>query len=369
MTYYEILQINKNASLEEINKAFRELAKKYHPDLNKEANAQRNFINIYEAYSILKDPIKRAAYDNKINYQYNTQKTYEYSSNEKTQQNTKDYDDYEKWRENARNEGKKYSETSFEDFKQKVLNKIIEIAKTTATVGAYTGILLLDGIIRLIIRFAIIAVISGICIGLFYLCMSQKNNQEIARRQQIQQERNIQYEGIINNKSNYIITYPDKAIPFDLKDKKIVILENNMIDAFFYDLPKEFQATKDEEVDYIIQLFRENNKIGTYHRSNSRSNNSTDTPAYQIIYKYNIVDYRNKVTVYGKLEKGTEPPRVISHSGPGYGSNPKNEIKGEILSWLNNGTKNMKNNFLNDDVKIYEEEKEKLNEIWSLFGK
>lgn len=347
MTYYDILRINKNASLEEINKAFRELAKKYHPDLNKDKNAQRNFIDIYEAYSILKDPEKRAAYDKKVEYQYSTQEAYKFSGWEKTQQKTETYDDYEKWRESARNEGKDYSEKSFEEFKQKILNKMIEIAKTTAAVGAYTGILLLDGIIRIIIRFVIMAVIVGICIGLLYLCMNQNNNQEIARRQQIQQERNIRYEGIINNKNNYIITYPDKAIPFDLKDKKIVILENNVIDSFFYDLPTEYQATNDDEVAYIIQLYRENVQVGTYHRSSSGNNsNSTETPAYQIVYKYNIVDYLNKVTVYSKLEKGTEPPRVISHRGPGYGSNPKEEIKNEILYWLKNGTLNINNNFL-----------------------
>jgi len=351
MTYYDILRVNKNASLEEINKAFRELAKKYHPDLNKDINAQRNFIDIYEAYSILKDPEKRATYDNRIKYQYNTQKKYEYSNREKTQQKTETYDDYEKWRESARNEGKDYSEKSFEEFKRNVLNKIIEIAKTTAAVGVYTGILLLDGIIRIIIRLGVTAVIGGICFGLLYLCLNQSNNQEITKRQQIQQERNIRYEGIINNKSNYIITYPDKSIPFDLKDKKIVIFENNVIDNFFYDLPKEYQATNDNEVDYIIQLYRENVQKGTYHKRDSSGKNSTGTPAYQIVYKYNIVDYLNKVTVYSNSEKGTEPPRVISHSGSGYGSNPKEEIKNKILYWLNNGTLNIENNFLNNDIK------------------
>jgi len=124
-----------------------------------------------------------------------------------------------------------------------------------------------------------------------------------------------------------------------------------VIDNFFYDLPTEYQATNDNEVDYIIQLYRENVQKGTYHRSSS-GKNSTGKPAYQIVYKYNIVDYLNKVTVYSKSEKGTEPPRVISHSGAGYGSNPKEEIKNKILHWLSNGTLNIENNFLNDNKKI-----------------
>ena len=61
--YYEVLGISKGASEEEIKKAFRKLAKKYHPDVNKEADAEEKFKEINEAYEVLSDPQKRATYD------------------------------------------------------------------------------------------------------------------------------------------------------------------------------------------------------------------------------------------------------------------------------------------------------------------
>src|SRR6476619_2379179 len=62
--YYEVLGVNKNATSEDIKKAYRKLARKYHPDLNpndKEAN--KKFQQINEANEVLSDPEKRKKYD------------------------------------------------------------------------------------------------------------------------------------------------------------------------------------------------------------------------------------------------------------------------------------------------------------------
>jgi molecular chaperone DnaJ len=62
--YYDILGLQKNATPEQVKQAYKELAKKYHPDLNKEAGAEEKFKEVLEAYTILSDSQKRQAYDN-----------------------------------------------------------------------------------------------------------------------------------------------------------------------------------------------------------------------------------------------------------------------------------------------------------------
>ena len=61
--YYEVLGVSRSASEDELKKAFRRLAKQYHPDANKEHGAEAHFIEVNEAYEVLSDPVKRKRYD------------------------------------------------------------------------------------------------------------------------------------------------------------------------------------------------------------------------------------------------------------------------------------------------------------------
>lgn len=61
--YYGVMGLDRKASAEDIKKAYRKLARKYHPDVSKESDAEEKFKEIGEAYETLKDPEKRAAYD------------------------------------------------------------------------------------------------------------------------------------------------------------------------------------------------------------------------------------------------------------------------------------------------------------------
>jgi len=61
--YYAILGVGKTATQEEIQRVYRKLARKYHPDINKESSAEEKFKQINEAYEVLGDPEKRARYD------------------------------------------------------------------------------------------------------------------------------------------------------------------------------------------------------------------------------------------------------------------------------------------------------------------
>ena len=61
--YYEVLGLQKGATDAEIKKAYRQMAKKYHPDVNKEPGAEEKFKEVNEAYEVLSDPQKKANYD------------------------------------------------------------------------------------------------------------------------------------------------------------------------------------------------------------------------------------------------------------------------------------------------------------------
>lgn len=60
---YETLEVNEHASADEIKKAYRKLARKYHPDVNKDPSAEEKFKEINAAYEVLSDPQKKAQYD------------------------------------------------------------------------------------------------------------------------------------------------------------------------------------------------------------------------------------------------------------------------------------------------------------------
>jgi curved DNA-binding protein len=61
--YYEVMGVPRGATQDEIKRAYRKLARKFHPDVSKEKNAEERFKELQEAYEVLKDPEKRAAYD------------------------------------------------------------------------------------------------------------------------------------------------------------------------------------------------------------------------------------------------------------------------------------------------------------------
>ena len=61
--YYEVLGVTKDADAKEIKKAYRKLAKQYHPDHNKGADAEEKFREASDAYEVLSDDSKRKAYD------------------------------------------------------------------------------------------------------------------------------------------------------------------------------------------------------------------------------------------------------------------------------------------------------------------
>lgn len=100
MDYYQILEISANASEAELKKAFRKLAKKYHPDVYKGVNKD-HIKKVLEAYNVLKNPAKRSDYDK--------------HSRIKAMKNNKEYQDFER---KMREEGKEFSHEMYEEMKK-----------------------------------------------------------------------------------------------------------------------------------------------------------------------------------------------------------------------------------------------------------
>lgn len=115
--FYEILELPREASENEIKRSFRKLAKKYHPDTSKEQNVQKKFQQIYTAYDILSDPNKRLFYD--LLLQQNVK-----NADVKTQQwNNLHKKRYDKYRQRARHRAEYYSRMNYQAFEETMFDK------------------------------------------------------------------------------------------------------------------------------------------------------------------------------------------------------------------------------------------------------
>ncbi|MCB0735930.1 MAG: DnaJ domain-containing protein [Bacteroidetes bacterium] len=118
LNLYAILQVEENATEREIKAAFRQLAKKYHPDVSDEENASQKFKDIYAAYDILMDPGRKEQYDLMRSYRNSGygEAARQAAAQEKAREaNMRD------WEFKARYRADKYADMRWGDFKKQQL--------------------------------------------------------------------------------------------------------------------------------------------------------------------------------------------------------------------------------------------------------
>lgn len=182
--YYTILGIAKNATQEEIKSAFRDKAKKYHPDVSDLPNAHQLFVEIGEAYEVLKDPRTRESYDNVIN----ERATF---SNDKGETYSSTYNkEYREAQQRAKKEAESYASISLDELISNVIGYALDAGRTVLIGGkdkpnigpldcikmGFLGFVLT---ICLIISFTGIGTVPGLFFGLLIVNSLTKNGRFI----------------------------------------------------------------------------------------------------------------------------------------------------------------------------------------------
>lgn len=121
--YYEILNISPNATLDEVKKAYRRLALQYHPDRNKAHDAHDKFIEITEAYEVLRDSDKKKEYDNLYRVYFKFSK--EIVEESKEHFNQSEFEEKSsQWGHYGKSMAEEYASMPFEDFARRLLKEM-----------------------------------------------------------------------------------------------------------------------------------------------------------------------------------------------------------------------------------------------------
>jgi hypothetical protein len=384
--YYKILEISKFAGKNEVIKSFRRLAKKYHPDVNKSPEASRKFREVYEAYEILKDDIKRRSYDNILNNEeYQRDAKYQKTYNQTTSEKSSEYENYNKWTFSAKKNAEYYSNLNYRDFFNSVLKVTakITINITSGILGILLSLLLylLSLFLNLfeiasvifIVFFSpftafyfsyifgfISLLISGIFIYFYFRIINKgyarfwifvKEGYEqvgltlmiylifltysiivsttfFLRKEEENTKKVIEYQKKISNLNSHISEYTVEYScenNSNLKIKKgIVVIDMNSysVDKLFEDLPDTIKTYHHANIKTIVQIWRNENIVGSYTGGSSGIQRSCN---------YKIIDFDDSVCFLSGELKGTRPPYQKRHRGNAYGSDPIVELKQLIL--------------------------------------
>ncbi len=118
--YYIILQLDFRSDILAVKKAYRRLALKYHPDKNNEPNASQKFIEITEAYEVLRDPEKKKEYDRIYQICFGSKGKSPFELDDKDENIHRQ----KKWENFGKEKAKEYSSIPYEEFAKRLLKEI-----------------------------------------------------------------------------------------------------------------------------------------------------------------------------------------------------------------------------------------------------
>lgn len=373
--YYQILGIDRSANNNEINKAFRILAKKYHPDINKSSDASNKFIELYEAYEILKDQEKRKEYDRLIYRNYakkNSSDRNENTDATRTTNENETYKNYQTWADKANQRGKYYSEINYKEVLKQSFRDVGDVLLEiiiTCILRVLTGVLLFASIgipltllfyssdnlrnVNLVIaliwagffifslywfnrsnenkssntRLGIIFWTLVVALSLYSYFTFQYHNEEEKIKEHKQKEIvEIEIRDIRNNISKYLKDYEQNQVKDTIEIvPKLVLVDMNSNDFFceYYSLPVELKAIKDNEINTILQVYTHEKVVGHY---------SDGASGIKVSFEYKIIDYKKGVVTFVGVIEGSDPPLTKKNRGEdAYGSFPYAELVDIIM--------------------------------------
>lgn len=388
--YYKILEISRTADKNEVIKSFRRLAKKYHPDINKSPDASHKFREVYEAYEILKDDIKRRSYDNLLNYEkFDSETKYEKTYNHTTTETKSEYENYNKWASSAQKKAEYYSNLNYREFFNSVLKVTAKIAINIT--GGILGIILYLLLYVLIVILNLFEFFSAIFIALgspiltfnistlfgfinllisgifIYFYFKTKKGYErfwIFVKEGVYQVglklviyliflvysiivTAISFSKIEEKRTEEVIEYQDKVSDLNshiseysveypcinnskLKIQKGIVVINmnsNSLDNLFEQLPDSIKTYQHAKVKTVIQIWTNENVVGSY---------TDGASGIQRSITYKIIDFDDSVCFLSGELTGSHPPYQKRHGGNAYGSDPKDELKQLILKNIDN---------------------------------
>lgn len=116
--YYKILELEFGAEILTVKKSYRRLALRYHPDINKAADASQKFIEITEAYEVLNNEAKKLEYDD-LYSKFSRSQNNQYETNEKTSS-----EKAKEWATSGKKKAEEYASMKYDDFADRIIDEL-----------------------------------------------------------------------------------------------------------------------------------------------------------------------------------------------------------------------------------------------------